>query len=384
MGRISCALWCALGLLWANGSAAEPIVASDDAQVIETLPASTGPRGEARRLRRALAAQPGDPAAAVALARHQLDLAREQGDPRPAGQALAVLQGLGEPASAAPEVLLMLATVQQYLHQFDEAIANLERATQRQPRAPQAWLTLATLHRVQGRYDASDQSCRGVAAAGAALHAAACRAENDALRGMNDSARATLTRLVQAPRIDAATRNWLWTTLAELEQRAGRETQAEAAYQAALQAMPDGYTALAYADLLLQQRRDASALKQLEAQPATDAVLLRRAIAMRRLNAPQAEASAQELRERILLANQRPQAQAFHAREQAMFALEIETQPQRSLELARLNVARQREPLDLLLMARAARAAGDPNALNELRSLRESIGLRDARVDALL
>ncbi len=67
-----------------------------------------------------------------------------------------------------------------------------------------------------------------------------------------------------------------------------------------------------------------------------------------------------------------------------MFALEIETQPQRSLELARLNVARQREPLDLLLLARAARAAGDPNALDELRSLRISVGLRDVRLDALL
>jgi hypothetical protein len=97
-----------------------------------------------------------------------------------------------------------------------------------------------------------------------------------------------------------------------------------------------------------------------------------------------AHADTRDMGERIALANQRPGTQSVHGREQAMFALWVERQPARALALARENVARQREPVDLLLLAQAARAAGNVQALNEARMLRSSIGLHDARLDALL
>ena len=87
---------------------------------------------------------------------------------------------------------------------------------------------------------------------------------------------------------------------------------------------------------------------------------------------------------RIALANLRPDAKLFHAREQAMFALFIEQQPQRALALARLNVQHQREPLDLLVLAQAARATGQPAALVETERVMNELGLRDQRVAALL
>ena len=52
--------------------------------------------------------------------------------------------------------------------------------------------------------------------------------------------------------------------------------------------------------------------------------------------------------------------------------------------LARTNVALQREPIDLLLFARAAVAANDAAARQEVKALMVQIGLRDARVDAIL
>ena len=90
------------------------------------------------------------------------------------------------------------------------------------------------------------------------------------------------------------------------------------------------------------------------------------------------------MRERIALANQRPDAKVFHGREQAMFALFVEHEPARALELARGNVAQQREPLDLLVLAQAARAVGQPAALQDVQRLTQEMGLRDARVQALL
>jgi hypothetical protein len=50
---------------------------------------------------------------------------------------------------------------------------------------------------------------------------------------------------------------------------------------------------------------------------------------------------------------------------------------------ARANVARQREPADLLLLARSAQAAGDAAALEEARELARRIGMQDRRLSML-
>ena len=67
-----------------------------------------------------------------------------------------------------------------------------------------------------------------------------------------------------------------------------------------------------------------------------------------------------------------------------MFALWIDKSPQRALELARENVKHQREPLDILVFAKAAAASQDAAALREVAALTQTMGLRDKRVDALL
>lgn len=371
----------------AGDAVAAPIVPRSDAEVVETLPSAAGERAEERRLRRELAARPDDPQLASAVARRYLEQARAQGDPRYAGLAVAALQRWTDPASAPDEVLLLQATLDQYVHAFDAAAAKLERLLQRQPRQPQAWLTLATVRRVQGRYAQSDAACRQLAGLGAGLHATACLAENESLRGRDDVARASLQRLIATPHLDDATRGWLLTTLAELEERAGAADAADAAgaaWRAALKAGRGPYMVLGYADYLIHQERFADALALLAAEPRTDGVVLRRAIAGARSGAAQRGADAAEMRERIALANQRPEAQSFHGREQAMFALWVEREPQRAFALARENVRHQREPLDLLVLAQCARATGDPAALRELEQLRRELGLADRRIGALL
>ena len=363
---------------------ATPVVPTRDDQVIEVLPAAAADRSEERRLRREWSANPRDVAKSVALAKRYLDQAHEIGDPRYAGQALAVLQAWPDPAKAPDEVLLIVATIQQYLHEFDIAAANLERLVARKPQDSQAWLTLATVRRVQGRYPASDQACAGVAATGAVLYARACQAENDGLHGDFDGARSLLTRLLATPRLPASTQNWLLTTLAELEARAGMPAAAETAYIAALKASPDGYTTLSYVDFLLFQDRDADALTQLATQPRTDEVLLRLAIAGTRAGTLQGKRDAREVRDRTSLANLRPEARTTHAREAAMVALWLDKQPAEALKLAMLDVKHQREPLDVLLLAQVARVTNQPEGLREADRVAREMGLQDRRLDALL
>jgi hypothetical protein len=366
--------------------AAAPITPTRDDEVIEVLPASAGNRGEDRQLRKQLAARPNDPKLATSVARRYLEQARESGDPRFAGLALAALRAWPDANAAPDDILLLRATLEQYLHEFDAAVAHLRLLLARpgSERQSQAWLTLATVLRVQGRYADSDAACREVGRAGAEVYMTACLAENAALRGETAAARRSFEAMLAGRALPASTRGWLTTSLAELEERDGRVAAADSAYRSVLTLGPDTYAAIAYADFLIAQRRPAEALTVLKNQARTDTVVLRLAIAGTLARAASAGRDVAEMRERIALANERPEASVFHGREQAMFALVVERDAERALVLARGDVARQREPLDLLVFAEAARASGRREAIDEARRLKASIGLHDRRIDALL
>ena len=385
---------------------AAPIVPMGDDEVVEVLPATATSRTEMQRLRKQLAARPGDAKLAHAVAARYLAQAHELGDPRFAGLALAALRAWPDPATTPSDLLLMRATLQQYLHEFDASVMSLRQLLSRPTGEShaQAWLTLATVLRVQGQYRDSDVACRELERRKADVYAAACLAENEALRGHTAVARRSFQALLADTGLAPSARAWLMTSLAELEERDGRVAAADAAYRAVLKLGPDTYAAIAYADFLLAQRRPTEAVKVLEGTTRSDGVVLRLAMAEqqaserdgrpaagegagagRRPKAAVARSpSAADMRERIALANERPEARVFHGREQAMFALFVDRSPERAFELAQGNAAHQREPLDLLVLAQAARATGRAEAIEAARRLKGSVGLHDRRIDALL
>jgi Tfp pilus assembly protein PilF len=385
--------WRALAFAAAFGAAlpapAEPITTGADDQLIDRMPASNKLRRVAQRENAAATTAPfastrrPNPMLVAQEARGLLQAARAEGDPRAAGQALALLAPWKDDARAPAQVILMLATVEQFLHEFDTANRRLEALVARDPSQSQAWLTLATLRRLRGDYDSSDAACRALLPLGIELHGQACLAENMALRGQDSQARALLAELLKST-ADGATRNWLLTTLAEAEQRDGRPRQAEAAYKAALLADADAYTTLDFADLLIDQKRPAQALVLLKDQPRSDAVLLRLAIAGRQSAAAQAPADIAELTERFTQAALRPGGISGHAREHAMYWLYLRDDPLAALRLAGENLQQQREPVDLLLYARAARAANARDCLVAVAGLQKVMHLHDRRLDSLL
>lgn len=390
-GLVRCGMLAALLLAASVPLGAAPRVPAGDDVIVETLPAIAGWSLEQRRLRQALAQHPHDEATAIAAAQAYLELARTQGDARYAGYAMGALQAWDSTAEmqTPPAVLVMRATVAQFLHYFDAAETTLKSALARQPGNAQAWITLATILRVRGRYAESDAACRALGRAGPAFYGLACLAENAGLRGDHASARDTLRSLLADPNLQGAqqagTRQWLLTTLAEVEELAGRPSAAEALYKQALQAERSGYLLLAYSDFLLRQKRPAEVPALLAKEPRSDAVLLRLAIAARRADsAGIARQDSEELQARFDAAAQRPGNAEAHAREGALFALDVQGDAMRALDLARVNVRLQREPIDLLLLARAAAAANDEEARSELRALMQKTGLRDARIESLL
>lgn len=361
-------------------ASAVPLLPHDDAEVVEKLP---------QRSARAPVVAAGASAASVLSAADAatqavalLARSRAEGDPRPAGRALTLLRPWSKDPNAPAAAVVALATVEQYLHDFDSAIKRLEALVARDAAQPQAWLTLATMYRLQGRYDVSNKACAQLAQLRVALHAAACAAENDALRGHHDAARKTFESLL-AQTTDAGTRSWLFTSLGELEQRAGRADAAERALRAALAATPgEGYATLVLADQLLSRRKFDDALRVLASQPRSDSVLVRVVRANQALGRPEAGDEAAQLRDRFADAALR--ADAAHAREVAMFVLHVDGDAARALQLAKTNLRVQKEPVDLLLMAQTARAAGDAAAQAEVRQLAGTIGMVDRRLDDAL
>ncbi|VWX62413.1 conserved hypothetical protein [Burkholderiales bacterium 8X] len=375
-------------LLLAGGSLqAAPWVPANDAEIVETLPTVLGFSREERQLRRQRAVASSDAAIAVEAATAALDVARTQGDARYAGYAMAALRHWADqpPEQTPVRVLVMRATIAQFLHDFDGAEALLKAALARDPSQAQAWLTLATLHRVRGRYAESDAACRSVGRTGPALYGVACLAENAGLRGEHAQARVALQQLLADPALQspdrAGVRQWLLTSVAEIEELAGRDAEAEAAYRQALAAERDGYLVLAYSDFLLRRGRAGEVAPLIGNEPRSDAVLLRLATASRAVEGT--NKPGEELQARFDAAAQRPGAMSFHAREEALYALDVRRDAARALELARINLRLQREPIDMLVFARAAAATRNAQASAELQQLMREIGLRDARIDAL-
>jgi len=374
-------LLCA-ALLAAAPACARPTTPTHDDEVVERL----SPRAPALRAQRAALARGALPLPqAVAAARQAIERARRDGDPRELGIAQAMLAPWWAQADAPPAVRLLRATLQQSQHRFDAALAELQAlwdapATPLDIRA-QAGLTRATVLQVLGRHAQAQAACAELlqprfAPLGAAvgLAARACVAELRSLSADPRAAAAELQALAQAAPGDA----WLALLRAELAERQGDHRSAESLFR---QASAGGgvYALAAFADWLLDRDRPREALALLAAGPAdADALLLRRAIALHRLRAPEAAATARLLQARFDAARQR--GENLHAREEARLALEVQGDAPRALVLALAQWALQKEPADAVLLWRAAQAAGQPAAAAALRGWLPDPAAADVRL----
>lgn len=368
--------------LLAAPACARPNSALHDDEVVERL----SPRAVAQRAQRAALARGALPLPdALAAARQALERARRDGDPRELGVAQAALAPWWAQADAPPAVRLLRATVQQSQHRFEPALAELQAlwdapATPLDIRA-QAGITRATLLQVLGRHTQAQAACTGLqqprfAPLGAkvAVVARACSAELRSLTADPRGAAAELKALAASSPADP----WLALLRAELAERRGDHLAAEPLFR---QASAGGgvYARAAHADWLLDRGRAHEVLALVADGPAgADALLLRRAIALRRLGDPAAAAAGRSLQARFDAA--RPRGEDLHAREEARLALEVHGDPPRALALALAQWARQKEPADAVLLWRAAQAAGQPAAAVVLRGWLPDPAAADVRL----
>ena len=363
-------------------AAAAPLVPRDDAAVLETLPGKPGDPAAAalRRLRASAAAAPTDAEAAANLARRYFDLAMEEGDPRYVGYAQAVLRPWPESAAAPAEILVLHGKLRQYRHDFQKALLNFDLALNADPAnfAARAWRVAILM--VQADYAGVRRECALLAPHASELQAVACVAYLDATTG---NARAAYERLSaargRAGGIDAEHDLWIQTRLAEMAWRTGQLAAAERHFRAGLGlGINDNFILAAYADFLLEQGRAAEVMPLLKGWARSDTLLLRLALAARRLKLAEGEKYARTLGERFADAALR--GEKLHLQEEARYLLELRSDARAALAAAGENFRTQREPRDALILVEAALAARDPAAAAPALAWLDSSGFESARL----
>ncbi|GJJ02439.1 hypothetical protein RugamoR64_29770 [Duganella rhizosphaerae] len=355
----------ALLLVAAAAVQATPYIPASGRQVIETLPRRGDPvQQELRRMRSELNARPNDVALATALATRYIGLARSETDPRYLGYAQAALAPWWWLSSPPATVRLLRATLLQSTHQFKPAMDDLKAVLATDANNAQAWLTQATVQTVQGDYAGATASCAHLSAMSIELVTITCIANVGAATGRSLKSEQlldlTLERSSNAP---AELQVWALTLLAEMAQRRGAASIAEARYKRALALSPrDSYLLGAYADFLLEQRRATEVATLLKDQTRIDALLLRRALALQQQGNVRIALAAdvKELAARFDAAAQR--GDTVHQREQARFELMLRHDPATALALARKNWAVQKEAADIRIYLESAVQARDANA----------------------
>lgn len=346
-----------------QAAASSARVPTDPEEVLESLPfvASDVKKREIASLRRALAANPNDLPRALRLARLDITLSRERSDPRYLGHAQAALAPWWSNPDAPVEVLVLRATIEQSLHDFEAALVALDRAVRLAPDHAQAWLTRAVVLTVRGRYAEARESCSHLRPISSRLVVDVCETGIDSVTGKAAQAYTRLTESLDASAASPAELEWARSSLAEYAVRAGRLEEAEKHFRSTLELDPeDAYARSAAADLLLDRGKPTDALALVRGREVNDAHLLRIAIAERRAKSPDAAAHIEALAARFDASRLR--GDVVHRREEARFWLELKDDPSRALTLAIANWDVQKEPADARIFVDAALAAKSPTA----------------------
>ena len=355
-------LACLLVSLSAN---AEPFLPALDSTVLERLPNAGDPAVRALRpLNLRLQQNPHDLTLALQVARADIDRARALGDPRYLGRAEAALApwplGAGTPGG----VVLLRAVILQSNHQFAESLAALGGLLAAEPGNAQAWLTRAAIRQAQADYRGALADCGQVATMTLGLVPDVCTASAMALTGHAVLALRAVTLSLSQNAAEAARAPgvalWARTAAAETAARLD-DPSAEARFGQALAVdARDPYLLGAWADWLLDHGRAGAVMGLLEGYVRIDPLLLRLALAEQAMGDAAAAAHTADLATRFEASRLR--GDSVHRREEARFALALQHDAARAVDLAVANWGVQREPADARVLLEAALAAHRPAA----------------------
>ena len=350
--------------LWLSAAFAAPYLPKDDSVVLERLPfrASDPVQRDLRLLREELARDPRNEEAALRAARGYYRLALAEGDPRYVGYAQAALGPWWNEPRPPVRVLVMRATLRQYLHDFPGALQDLGEALERDPGNGSAVFQRAIVHIVRADYPRARADCEQAQGLVADVMADACLATVDGFTGKaREAYRRLQETLERHPAATPTQRLWVLSRVAEVAYRLGRAQEADAYFREALALdIQDNYLLATYAEFLLDEKRYRDVVKLLVGRERSDVLLVRLALAEKALGLPAAREHEEIIRARFDAARMRDDK--LHLQDEARFTLYFLDRPRQAIVLARENYQTQREPSDARMLMEASLAARDPEA----------------------
>lgn len=372
-------------LFWVLHTFASPYIPNNPAQVLENLPANSATSSkEFKRIRAALNANPKNIVIAAQLAKLYIERSRIEGDPRYLGYAQAALApwwNLNEPPI---EALVLRATLLQSTHRFDQSLVDIDKVLKLDPRNGQAWITRATILQVQAKYAEAYKSCEQLYLIAPSLITLTCATNIHNLSGQAlKSYNKLKTVYVDSGETNPSIQVWVLTLLAEMATRLNDIQSAEQYFQKAIKIEdPDSYLLGAYSDFLLDQHRPKEVIQLLKTKTRIDALLLRYAEALDATQSPAAAEEIESLKQRFAAALLR--GDTVHQREQSRFELRLMHNPEKALQIAKLNWEVQKEPADARVFLEAAVSAKDKTAIQKIRLWLETSHLEDIALNKIL
>ena len=381
---LCCLVLVAFLMLQRSADSAEPYIPASDDEVLETLPKSLIST-ELTTLRRQLTEAPDNLALAANVAGRYISMGNVEGDPRFYGYARAALKTWWDQDSPPAEILRLRAKLREKEHRYDAALADLRKLLKQQPTNSQAWIEVANILRVQGKYDEAWDACNALREFGGETQTTICQAPLQAVTGQADAARESLEQLLPLIRTRfPSVVPWVQTMQSKVAYALGDIEETEEYFKNGLaDSLQDKTLIRDYADFLLDEDRDEEALALAKEHTNDNGVLLRAAIAAKRVQeddlATQWAAQLAARFEEIRLRGGQP-----HGRFEARYELEINNDPKRALSVALANWEKQKETRDTRNVLEAALAAGNSEAAGPVVAFLKRHGTEEAILQGLV
>lgn len=371
------------------GASAKPYIPKDDSEILEKLPTKGNQKlsKELQKLKKDLEDNPKDEKSAINFAKQCIEIARDKSDPRFFGYAEAALKPWLNRLDTSTQVQTLNAIIKQSNHNFKGALEDLSQVLKKDPTNAQAWITKAQIHTTLGEYDKAKQSCTYLLSLVNKLTSITCISIAGSL---SDSAEKSYTLLNQVfdearnlDTINLEEKLWALITLGDIAARLGNNNIARDHFNEVLKFNPNNsYLLAVYSDLLLNENKPSEVISLLKDKNLNDALLVKLAIAEKKLNLSDLNKHTADLKARF--AANKLRGDKVHLREEAIFLLELLNNTKDALKLASENWKIQKEPQDARILLKAAIKCNNKNAAMPVINFLKKNKLEDVQLEKLI
>jgi tetratricopeptide (TPR) repeat protein len=354
----------------------------DAHQVLEYLPRSENQEfsnPELRKLSTQLKKDQNNSALASSIARKLIAIGRQSGDPRPYGQAQAILAPWWNLKEPPLPIIFDRAVILQFNHNFSQSLDDLSLYLSKNPRDVQARLTEANIKQVIGDYPGAKISCEALPNE-AGFFRTTCVASAAAMledpKAIFDQLSILLQFNTSKLTGGKAGQNYALSVLADIAFQLGRTEESINLRETSVRRDPDDlYAAITLIDAYFDVNRIKDATEIACQRRNHEGFLLRCTRGEKMLSMPQFKENRQKLMDAF--AAEEVRGTGIHLRERAYFDLYIENKFETALKYALENWKLQKEIIDAKLLLETALATKNKRIVTTTRQWLTSHGFKN-------